>query len=405
MSNTVLDSVALAYQPVWNRRRRLAAVRLSVMPANRATVDAAHLLHVLGEHWPSSAPLLIIAPSTPDLLYQALHCGPVTNTWLEVPYVLFRQPEILGLLQHAHERGVQFLRRAELAQVRKETEPPMELHSLLHLTATEATETLLGLRSSLTERMYALPSNQIYENIVSREMADHCLDEAHAWGILGWPDEDVLRATDGKPPGCDPLVIAQIRRAVARDEAIDRIERLVRQDPELVYRLLVSVNSAVNSQRHEVDSIRHAIMMYGLSAFDRWLVGQLAGADDDLSLHPVRYGLVMRARLAQHLLDPGSDEQLRAEVYVTAIFAQLDRLMQEPLEELLERLPMSSRLTDALIEHTGPYHSLLAVSEALGNHQHVERVPAICEENETSLEQANRALLRMIASSRDHGLS
>jgi c-di-GMP phosphodiesterase len=31
MSHTVLDSVAMAYQPVWNRHRQLAAVRLTVL--------------------------------------------------------------------------------------------------------------------------------------------------------------------------------------------------------------------------------------------------------------------------------------------------------------------------------------------------------------------------------------
>ena len=41
MSHTVLDSVAMAYQPVWNRRRLLAAVRLSVSPVQPGAVDAA----------------------------------------------------------------------------------------------------------------------------------------------------------------------------------------------------------------------------------------------------------------------------------------------------------------------------------------------------------------------------
>ena len=56
MSHTVLDSVAMAYQPVWNRHRLLAAVRLTVLPTDPASVDAAHLMQVLGDDWPVAAP-------------------------------------------------------------------------------------------------------------------------------------------------------------------------------------------------------------------------------------------------------------------------------------------------------------------------------------------------------------
>lgn len=56
MSHTVLDSVAMAYQPVWNRHRLLAAVRLTVLPTDPASVDAAHLMQVLGDDWPVQRP-------------------------------------------------------------------------------------------------------------------------------------------------------------------------------------------------------------------------------------------------------------------------------------------------------------------------------------------------------------
>ena len=66
MSSTILDSVALAYQPVWNRRRQLAAVRLSVWPVNPDSVDAAHLMQLLGDDWPVAAPVLILLGTKRD---------------------------------------------------------------------------------------------------------------------------------------------------------------------------------------------------------------------------------------------------------------------------------------------------------------------------------------------------
>jgi c-di-GMP phosphodiesterase len=407
MSHTVLDSVAMAYQPVWNRRRLLAAVRLSVLPTDPASVDASHLLQVLGDDWPVNAPVLIVAMDSPELLHQAVTCAPVPNTWLEVPAMLFEHTESLAMLAVAARRGHQLLRRAEFADVRREFVAPLDARSLLHLSAEDALE---ALRSRPTEAVPVPPRpspivpGQIYRNVCNRALADHCLDEAGAWGLLGWPDDDVLYAGRHEPPRCDAIVITMIRQALEKDASIERIERCVRQDPVLVYRLLARVNSAAYGGRHEVDSLRHAIMMMGFSSLDHWLVEQRGGADTDLAMHPVRYGQVMRARLTQHLLDSGSDEELRAEVYTTAIFAQLDRLMHEPLAPLIDRLPLNDRVAEALVSRGGPYHPLLEIARAQGDAERLHLLPGVCEQHEISLEHANRALLRMLATSRDHGL-
>ena len=115
MSHTVLDSVAMAYQPVWNRQRLLAAVRLSVLPTDPASVDAAHLMQVLGDDWPVNAPVLVLTLESPGLLHQALRCEPVPNTWLEVPAALFEHPESMALLSVAARHGQVLLRSADFA--------------------------------------------------------------------------------------------------------------------------------------------------------------------------------------------------------------------------------------------------------------------------------------------------
>lgn len=407
MSHTVLDSVAMAYQPVWNRRRLLAAVRLSVSPVHPGAVDAAHLMQLLGDDWPVAAPVLILTLRSPELLHQALGCKPVPNTWLEVPASLFNQPESLALLSVATRRGHQLLRRAALSELRGEVIAPLDARSLLSLDAEEAFE---ALQARPTEgqpvpsaRTPILPGH-LYQNVCSRSLADHCLDEAGAWGLLGWPDDDVLHAWRARPMGCDAVVIAMIRQAIDNDSSLDQLERFVRQDPVLCYRLLSYLNSAAFGGRHEVGSLRHALMMLGFSALDSWLGQQLAGSDSDSALHPVRYAQVMRSRLAQHLLESGSEEALRAEVYTTALFAQLDRLLHQPLAALLGRLPLSGRVADALVRHSGPYFPLLDIARAQGDVEHLHLLPGICEQHEMSLEQANRALLRMLSTSRDHGL-
>ncbi|MDZ4128619.1 MAG: hypothetical protein U1E02_31260, partial [Hydrogenophaga sp.] len=56
----------------------------------------------------------------------------------------------------------------------------------------------------------------------------------------------------------------------------------------------------------------------------------------------------------------------------------------------------------AVLRHDGPYHPLLDVARAQGEPNQLHRLSAVCDRNDVSLEQANRALIRMLATSRDH---
>ncbi|MCW5655638.1 HDOD domain-containing protein [Hydrogenophaga sp.] len=388
LSHTVLDSIALGYEPVWNRARELAAVRLGVRAVHPESVDAHHLMQALGDDWPESAPVLILGVENPRLLQQAMACAPVHNTWLEVPGVWFEAPETLARVQAAARSGHQILRRTDLAALQGRIGGPGEVRNLLRLGAQGMPAGLLG---------------QLVEGVTTQTLARECLDRAGAWGLLDWPEDDVLNAHRHQPLNYDAGVIRQVLRAIEDEDcSIEHLERLVRQDPVLVYRILMLVNSAAYGLRHEIASLRHALMMLGFRELGRWLVDQLPSSEPDRDLHPVRYAMVMRARLAQHLLASGSDDALRGEVYTTALLARLDRLLHQPLADLLHRLPLAGRVYDALLRHDGPYHPLLDVARAMGERGQLHSVPAVCQRHDISLEHANRALIRMLATSRDH---
>lgn len=403
MSHTVLDSLALGYEPVWNRERQLAAVRLCVHPVHAAAVDAAHLMQALGDDWPESAPVLIISLDSPRLLQQALSSAPVHNTWLEVPAAPFDAPETLAALSVANRRGHRLLRRTDLVSLQQGKSPGFDVRNLLRPSPQEAADILQAQSTpGLHQRGLGVPPAQVFEAVQTQTFARYLLDDAGAWGLLGWPDADVLQAHRHQAISCDPRVIRQILQAIDDDCSLERLERLVRQDPVLVYRILLLVNSAAYGLRQEIGSLRHALMLLGFRELGRWLFEQLPGSEPDIDLQPVRAAMVMRARLAQHMLATGSEDNLRLEVYTTALFAHLDKLLHAPLADLLHKLPLSGRLYDAVLRHDGPYHPLLDVARAQGEPGQLHRLSAVCDRNEVSLEQANRALIRMLATSRDH---
>jgi len=400
MSRTVLDSMALGYQPIWNPGRHLAAVRLQVLSVQPEAMDAEHLMEALGHDWPAAAPMLVLSIDSPQLRRQALACEPAENMWLEWPADDFVQDETEALLSTAMRRGHRLLRRIDLRQLHPGWVSPVNSRSLVQIDPASS----LALLQAQTrgQPLPLLMPGHLYAGIGNQQLAAHCLDTAGAWGLLGWPDEDVLQARQSRPQACDITVIDQILQAVREETSLEHLERLVRQDPVLAYRLLLMVNSASFNSRREIESIRHALMMLGFTALSGWLVEQRRQGERDLDLHPVRYAMVMRSRLAQHLLAPGSEDDLRAEVFLSALFSQLDRLMHLPLAELLMRLPLSARVLDAALRQDGLYHPLLDLASAQGDPVRLAELPRLCEEHEYSLEDANRALIRMLTTSRDH---
>ncbi|MEZ5665756.1 MAG: HDOD domain-containing protein [Burkholderiaceae bacterium] len=400
MSSTVLDSIALGYQPLWNADRQLAAVRLLVHSVKPDAVDAAHLMRALGGDWPVAAPPLILSFDAPALLGQALRSEPVDNTWLACPADAFDQPESLAVLSVAHRRGHGLLRHVPAGQAWAGPMAPLDARTLVHVDAGHSLALLQAL--SRAQPTPQLVPGHAYAGIGNRRLADHCLDTVGVWALLGWPDEDVLQTRVARPLACDSVVIEQVLQGVREETSLEHLERLVRQDPVLVYRLLLLVNSAAYNTRSEIGSIRHALMMMGLTSLGAWVQDQRRGADEDIDLHPVRYAMVMRSRLAQHMLAPGSGDDLRAEVYLSALFSQLDRLMHQPLPELLARVPVSGRVLDAALRHDGPYHPLMDLAAAQGDPAHLHELPHLCHMHEFPLEDANRALIRMLATSRDH---
>jgi hypothetical protein len=69
---------------------------------------------------------------------------------------------------------------------------------------------------------------------------------------------------------------------------------------------------------------------------------------------------------------------------------------------LLGKLPLSGRVLDGGMRKDGAYFPRLDIAQAQGDPDKLRQLPIICEQHDVSREHANRALIRMLATSRDH---
>lgn len=398
MSASVLAQLTLAYRHLWSRARLPVGVELRIeLAADAVGIDARHLVAALTELWPPRAPQLLLTVRQGALLRELLLHGRADGAWIAVPQPLLEHdPTLAEPLRQARARGLPLVWAGGPGQ-----NPPAELadcfaremHALDHAQAAQAMQMMQ--RAADAPAPQLLPPGHILHSPLSLPLAQWALDRQRAWAVAGWPLEDALRRLH------EPLVpardtIEQLLRAIERDAPIERMEALLETDPVLAYRFLVELNAQGTRLREPVDSLKRGIMVWGLEPVQRWLLAQRATASEAVDLRPLRRHLYTRAQLLVHLLDPGDEEDLRRELHLCALFSQLDALLREPLPAVLARLPLSQRIQDALLAHSGPYHAGLQLARLLqgGDPAAVQRH---VQEQELDPEDVNRALLRTLA--------
>jgi EAL and modified HD-GYP domain-containing signal transduction protein len=173
-------------------------------------------------------------------------------------------------------------------------------------------------------------------------------------------------ARGGKSTGQPDLqVIVELIRRVDNEEPIDRLEATLRRDPSLAFKLLRYINSPAFGLRVEISSFSHAIMMLGYQRLKRWLALLLATASKDVNLKPIMFAAVRRGLLMEELVRGSGDEELRNEVFICGVFSLLDRMFQQPFEQLLGSIPVPQRVYQALVEDSGPYQPYIEMVRAV----------------------------------------
>ncbi|MDR1548903.1 MAG: HDOD domain-containing protein [Hungatella sp.] len=144
---------------------------------------------------------------------------------------------------------------------------------------------------------------------------------------------------------------------VSKDEPdVEEIENIIKRDAALSYSLLKIVNSAYFALRRRVSSIRQALVTMGISQLKQWvyLLSLHNDVDTDESLEATLKMSFMRANYAMALSDYiGELPIIRSEVYMMGMFSTLQYMIDAPLEEILEEVPVAQEIKDALISQEG----------------------------------------------------
>lgn len=145
----------------------------------------------------------------------------------------------------------------------------------------------------------------------------------------------------------------RLLEAVSRPELdVVELEKLIKTEASICYRLLRYLNSAMFAFRSEVRSVRHALAILGDSELRRWVrLVATVGAAQDKPSDLVLCALV-RARfgelLAPHVQHGESD------LFLLGLLSMIDAMLDLPMEDVLKKVPLDKETKNVLLARPSP---------------------------------------------------
>jgi hypothetical protein len=358
-------------EPVVNRRRAITANRLIAHGPDVASVVEA--LNALGDEWPTHHPVFIslarLVP-TPDLM----QWQPPPNAMIEIPAQTLSHPRTAELLSELDAAGIQTC----LAWWRTDTTVPPEGHWRFAISDVRKQASAAGAPGvPLAWGLADLPAFQ--------EAMQKGYEGASGWFFLhGNPPPKALSPAHGQ--------IVRLLNMVRHNADIKDIERLLKQDVAISYKLLRYINSAGFGLMCEIQSFRHAVSILGYDALNKWLSLLLVTASRDAGAPALMQTAIVRGRLMERLGTVWLDESHHDNLFITGAFSLLPLLTGARMDEIVEAMTLPEGICDALLHDAGEYAPLLRIArltEGFDGSALAEQ----CAELQLTPEQVNAALV------------
>lgn len=136
----------------------------------------------------------------------------------------------------------------------------------------------------------------------------------------------------------------------------EEIAATINKDLSLSYKLLRLINSAFFGLPREVSSVKQAIIMLGHKTVKTW-ASLLSLSTVDNKPNELRVVAMTRARMCELL---AKYYKASAEMsFAAGLFSTLDALLDKSLSMVLSQLPLTSELSSALLNKSGPVGQVL----------------------------------------------
>jgi EAL and modified HD-GYP domain-containing signal transduction protein len=152
-------------------------------------------------------------------------------------------------------------------------------------------------------------------------------------------------------------VLRLVNKINEPDLDVVELSAIIKTDVALSHKILKFINSPASGIRTKIDSIQRAVIFLGLSTIKNW-ISLIALTSVSKKPNELSKMALVRARTCEQLARKSG--RAKPESYFTiGLFSTLEAMLDLPLEEILEELPLSEELKLALLNGRGHLGSAL----------------------------------------------
>ncbi|RHW75293.1 EAL and HDOD domain-containing protein [Colwellia sp. RSH04] len=162
------------------------------------------------------------------------------------------------------------------------------------------------------------------------------------------------------------LAMAELLYETSKTELdLNSITSVFERDVSLSYKLLRYANSAIFRRRSEISTIKQALVILGSGELKRFLGVMFAiTANPDKPTELIKLAMT-RAKFCE-LVAQDIRSQLDVSIaFLTGLLSKIDAILDEPMESVMEKLPLAQEIKDPLLTKKGPMAALIKLVELI----------------------------------------
>ena len=161
--------------------------------------------------------------------------------------------------------------------------------------------------------------------------------------------------------------ISIIREISVQNFNFSILEKLIRKDPSLTFKLLKFINSAAIGVRKEITSLKQALVMIGIKELRKWMYLLLIRDMNKKQSSEILATSIIRAYFCEAVSKKTQLNERSEECFILGMFSLIDVLTGLEMVSVVDSLPLQNDVVSALLGEQNSFKYLIDLIVAFEN--------------------------------------
>lgn len=185
--------------------------------------------------------------------------------------------------------------------------------------------------------------------------------------FLGYFFTNPIIANGQKLSGNKLNLLQLLAKVNAVESGFDELSEIISQDVGLSHKLLVAINNPANDIPVRVEKVSDGLKYMGLKRLKFWVNLLMLSSMDDVPAELLTTSL-LNAKFCELMAEQSGFASDKDSFFLAGMLSNLDAYFRAPIEEIVDALPLSDELNEALIAQQGPIGEVLHILKMMQNH-------------------------------------